>query len=66
MATHRRRRTLVLRAEDVVDDHTLHPGTIVWLAEPALRADELEDGALFFPPTPASGVRSWDTGPVAR
>ncbi len=65
MATHRRRQTLVLRAEDVVDDDTLHPGTIVWLAEPALRADELDSGTLVLGPAPATGMRSWETVPVA-
>lgn len=30
----------VLRATDVADDDTLHPGAIVWLASPGLQADE--------------------------
>ncbi len=36
------RAATVLRATEVVDDETLHPGVVVWLAEPRLAADELD------------------------
>lgn len=65
MATERTRRTVVLQADDVVDDDTLHPGAIVWLGEPALRADELERGGVTGSSTTSSGVTSWGSGPVA-
>lgn len=37
----RHRRTQVLSADEVVDDDTLCPGSLVWLARSALRPDEL-------------------------
>lgn len=36
------RATTIMGATDVVDDETLHPGVVVWLAEPRLAADELD------------------------
>ncbi len=41
-ATDRRcQRTRVVGGDDVVDDETLHPGSVVWLGKPALCAAEL-------------------------
>lgn len=34
------RRTAVMRAEEVVNDETLHPGAVVWLGSPRLTAIE--------------------------
>lgn len=67
MGSHRRP-TVVLCGDEVVDDDTLHPGTVVWLGEPALRPDELEryGRSRVTDPTRASArVRSWRSGPVA-
>lgn len=36
------RAATVLRATDVVDDETLAPGMVVWLAEPHLAPPELD------------------------
>lgn len=41
VAPRTRRRTPVLRRDQVVDDESLHPGSVVWLGEPALQPDEL-------------------------
>lgn len=40
MLTTRRCRSSVLEPGDVVDDESLHPGAVVWLAEPRLDTDE--------------------------
>lgn len=40
--------TTILRADDVVDDEVLHPGAVVWLAEPHLdhpERDRFDDAA---------------------
>lgn len=38
--------TTLLRPADVVDDATLHPGAVVWLAEPRLGTPEREQFAM--------------------